>query len=223
MDNWQKELTRIASKDGAVFSTSFSLEDQIITDFIAINNLNIEIFTIDTGRLFDATYEIWQRTLDKYDIKVKTYYPNKKNLQKFITKEGINPFYNSKDLRLNCCNIRKVEPLHRALIGKSIWISGLRSQHSINRKEKDFFEYDEKLRINKFYPLLALDINEVWEYIRLNNIPYNSLYNKGFESIGCAPCTRSGKHRDGRWWWEKDDSKECGLHIVNKKVIRNDK
>ena len=220
MYNWQEKLLQISQKDGVTFSSSFSLEDQIITDFIAKNKLKIEIFTIDTGRLFNETYEIWQQTLDKYNIKIKAYYPNSKNLQKFLTKEGINPFYNSKDLRLSCCNIRKVAPLHKALIGKSMWISGLRAGHASNRNKKSYFEYDEKLQINKFYPLLKLELKEIWQYIRLNNIPYNSLYDKGFESIGCAPCTHPGIGREGRWWWEKGH-KECGIHIINGKIIRN--
>ena len=210
---WQTILVDLSQKKNVVFSTSFSLEDQIITDFIAKNNLNIKIFTIDTGRLFNKTYQIWQKTLDQYQMKIKAYYPDKFDLEDYIEINGINAFYQSIDLRKSCCYVRKIAPLKRALKNKDFWISGLRKEHSQNRSKKEISEFDDNLKITKFYPLLNLKEDEIWQIIRQENIPYNKLYDQGFESIGCAPCTRSGFARDGRWWWEKkEDNKECGLH-----------
>lgn len=221
--NWQEKLRYIAGFDDVVFSTSFSLEDQIITDFIAKNNLNIEIFTIDTGRLFEQTYKVWQETLHRYyKTKIKTFYPETNLLEEFVTKNGVNSFYDSKDLRLTCCSIRKVEPLGRALNGKKIWISGIRAEHSSNRADKGFFEMDEGRDIVKFYPLFDFSMDEVWAEIEQKKIPFNALYKEGFSSIGCAPCTRKievGEDlRAGRWWWENDEKKECGLHSKNRPV-----
>jgi phosphoadenosine phosphosulfate reductase len=215
MDNWQKILLDLSKKDKVVFSTSFSLEDQIITDFIANNKLDIEIFTIDTGRLFNETYDIWQQTLSLYQIDIKTYYPNRFDLEGFVEINGINAFYDSIYLRQECCNIRKIEPLKRAIRDKSFWISGIRKEHSRDRYQKNISEFDKNLKITKFYPLLNLKEDEIWQIIRQQNIPYNKLYDQNFQSIGCAPCTRSGFARDGRWWWEKEGKKECGLHFIN--------
>ncbi|MFT4967637.1 MAG: phosphoadenosine phosphosulfate reductase [Candidatus Deianiraeaceae bacterium] len=218
--SWQETLESFSSIEGVVFSTSFSLEDQVITDYIVSNKLNIEIFTIDTGRLFEETYKVWSETLKKYDIKIKTYYPQCEALEGFVTTNGVNAFYNTKELRLECCNIRKVEPLNRALKNQKIWISGLRKEHSNDRLEKQHLEHDNSLNIIKYYPLLDVDLKNIWNIIKNNNIPYNALYKSGFNSIGCAPCTKSGEGRSGRWWWE-EGHKECGIHIVNGKIIRN--
>ncbi len=214
--SWQENLLAISEQfSDVVFSTSFSLEDQIITDFIAKNKLPIVIFTIDTGRLFAKTYEVWQKTLDVYGVKILAFYPDAKKIGEFVGQNGINAFYNSKDLRLNCCEIRKVEPLKLALEGYKLWISGVRKEHSFFRNDKEFLEYDAALKITKFYPLLNLSEVEIWEYLQANNVPYNVLYEQGFKSIGCAPCTRAiadgEDSRAGRWWWE-DSKKECGLH-----------
>tara|TARA_Y100000389_G_scaffold41910_2_gene36622 strand:+ start:3021 stop:3665 length:645 start_codon:yes stop_codon:yes gene_type:complete len=213
MANWQELLLDLVQKENVVFSTSFSLEDQIITDFIAKNHLNIEIFTIDTGRIFNESYEVWQRTLDIYDLKIKTYYPNQIDLEGFVKINGINAFYDSVSLRKKCCYIRKIGPLKRALKNKDFWISGIRKEHSQSRSQKEISEFDDNLKITKFYPLLNLKEDEIWQIIRANNIPYNKLYDQGFESVGCAPCTRSGFARGGRWWWESEGKKECGLHF----------
>jgi phosphoadenosine phosphosulfate reductase len=214
--SWQENLKEIAQLfDNATFSTSFSLEDQIITHFIDKNKLPIEVFTLDTGRLFKETYDVWQKTLDIYSLKIQAFYPDANAIGEFVSQNGINAFYNSKYLRISCCHIRKVEPLGRALQGKDLWICGLRGGHSSNRSEKDLIERDENLNITKFYPLLNLSEEEVWSYLKENNVPYNKLYDCGFPSIGCAPCTRATKDgedpRAGRWWWE-DSKKECGLH-----------
>lgn len=215
--NWQdKLLLAVESFNHPTFSTSFSLEDQIITDFIAQHQLPIAIFTIDTGRLPQETYNVWQATLDKYAMTIQGYSPKHDALEKFTHTHGINPFYESKDLRLNCCGIRKIEPLHRALKGKDLWISGLRKGHSSSRNEKAFFENDAALALTKFYPLLDFSEAALWNIIHQKAIPFNRLYKAGYRSIGCAPCSRAIKEEDdiraGRWWWEDDSKKECGLH-----------
>jgi len=215
--NWQDKLKFISNNfDNVVFSTSFSIEDQVITDFIFKNNLKIEIFTIDTGRLPSKTYDVWQATIDKYGRRISVFYPNEKALANFIKQSGINAFYESIDLRKQCCFVRKVEPLHRALSNKAFWISGLRRGHSSNRNNKEFFEFDAGLNITKFYPLLNESEGDIWSLINQNRIPFNYLYKQGYKSIGCDPCSRAvGEHEDiraGRWWWENNSNKECGLH-----------
>ncbi len=223
--SWQDELRKASLSNRTIFSTSFSIEDQVITDFIADQKLSVDIFTIDTGRLPSETYQVWQRTVDKYQIKISAYYPHQDSIEKFVTTNGINPFYVSKEMRLQCCNIRKIEPLKRALYGYELWISGIRREHSSGRGQKNFYERDESLSIIKFYPLLEMKEGEVWEIIKNRNIPYNELYNKGYRSIGCDPCSRAIKEgddiRSGRWWWESDEAKECGLHMVGGKMVRS--
>lgn len=215
--DWQEKLIFIAaSYKKVIFSSSFSLEDQVITDFIARNNLPIKIFTLDTGRLPKQIYNVWQSTLDKYKIQIDAFYPQAEPLQNFIKENGINPFYESLEMRKSCCFFRKVEPLHRALKGQEIWISGVRKEHSADRGQKDFFEQDNDLQLIKFYPLLEVSEELLWKYIKENNVPYNKLYDLGYKSIGCDPCTRAiGPDEDvraGRWWWERSGVKECGLH-----------
>lgn len=213
---WQERLIFIAKNfDKISFSTSFSIEDQVILDFIVKNNLRIEIFTIDTGRLPKATYDVWQTSLEKYKIKILPFYPQNQELENFVSDFGINAFYESIELRKKCCFIRKVEPLKRALIDKNIWISGVRKEHSIDRNNKEFFEFDESLNLIKFYPLLEELESQIWQLINQNSVPFNRLYKDGYKSIGCEPCSRKIKEgeeiRDGRWWWERGN-KECGLH-----------
>lgn len=200
-----------------VFSTSFSWEDQAIAHMILTNDIPIEIFTLDTGRLFDETYYVWSRTNEKYNTRIKAYYPQAEELQEYIGENGPNAFYESVQLRKSCCYIRKVEPLKRALAGNELWITGLRAEHSPERQNLDQIEWDESNQIIKYHPILHWSTEEVTSFIYSNHIPYNTLHNKGFVSIGCAPCTRAIKagedFRAGRWWWENKDSKECGLHI----------
>jgi phosphoadenosine phosphosulfate reductase len=217
--NWQKKLLFIADNFNEIaFSTSFSIEDQVITDFIATKKLDIEIFTIDTARLPKSTYSTWQSTLDKYQIKIKAFYPDADDIANFVNESGINAFYESKDLRLKCCEIRKIKPLKKALKNKKLWISGLRKEHSKTRFDKDFFEKDEDLNLVKFYPLLEISEDEIWQEINQKNIPFNQLYKQGYRSIGCDPCSRAISKNDdvraGRWWWENDSKKECGLHSL---------
>ncbi|MEO6305517.1 MAG: phosphoadenylyl-sulfate reductase [Bacteroidia bacterium] len=199
-----------------VFSTSLGYEDQVITHFIFSNNLPIKVFTLDTGRLFSETYSVFESTLQRYKKPIKTYYPQTLELEKLVSEKGPNSFYNSTENRKECCYVRKVEPLKRALKGNKIWITGIRAEQSGNRKDMPALEWDEGNQIVKFHPLINWTLEEVKNYISENNIPYNILHDKGFVSIGCAPCTRAIKtgedHRAGRWWWEQNDKKECGLH-----------
>lgn len=202
-------------KDKVVFSTSFGQEDQVITALIAKNNLPITIFTLDTGRLFQETYDVFHKTLKKYKIDIKTCFPETSAVEELLNKKGPNSFYESVENRKECCFIRKVAPLTKALKGNSVWITGLRAEQSENRSDLAFFEYDAHFDIIKFNPLLKWTLEEVQKYIDDNNVPQNTLHKKGFVSIGCAPCTRAivpGEDiRAGRWWWESSH-KECGLH-----------
>lgn len=199
-----------------VFSSSFSWEDQAITHFILSNRIPIEIFTLDTGRLFSETYDVWRRTNEMYNTHIKSYCPDNKLLEEYLDVHGCNAFYESVELRKRCCFVRKVEPLQRALKGNKVWITGLRSEHSKERKELPKLEWDEANAIAKYHPLLDWSTEELKKYILTHHIPYNTLHEKGFVSIGCAPCTRAVKEgedfRAGRWWWENKTNKECGLH-----------
>lgn len=199
------------------FSTSFSYEDQVVTNEILSNNLPVKIFTLDTGRLFPETYSVWSSTNAMYNTQVKAYYPNAELLHDFVSSKGPNSFYESVDNRKQCCFIRKVEPLKRALAGNDIWITGLRAEHSNDRHELPVIEWDESNNIIKYHPILYWTTEEVKKYISDNHIPYNPLHDKGFVSIGCAPCTRAIRpgedFRAGRWWWEDANKKECGLHV----------
>jgi phosphoadenosine phosphosulfate reductase len=213
----EETLTYLADefKDKVVFSTSFGQEDQVITALIGKNNLPITIFTLDTGRLFQETYDVFHKTLKKYQIDIKTYFPETSAVEELLNQKGPNSFYESVENRKECCFIRKVAPLTKALKGNDIWITGLRAEQSENRNDLAFFEYDAHFDIIKFNPLLKWTLAEVQKYIDDNNVPQNALHKQGFVSIGCAPCTRAivpGEDiRAGRWWWESSH-KECGLH-----------
>ena len=198
------------------FSTSFSYEDQVILHKILSGGIAVSIFTLDTGRLFPETYSVWQRTNERYNSRIKAYYPNEQRIGDFVSSKGPNAFYESLENRKECCLIRKVEPLKRALAGKALWITGLRAEHSTVREQLPQLEWDENNSIIKYHPLLHWSTEEVIHEIKVNNIPCNPLHVRGFVSIGCAPCTRAIKagedFRAGRWWWEDTDKKECGLH-----------
>lgn len=226
MHSLSDKIDGLAPKDGLafisdlfrgkiVFSTSLGQEDQVITQMIAENFLPIHLFSLDTGRLFPETLDLISRTESKYKIKIKVLYPERESVEKLVSRQGINGFYDSVDNRKSCCNARKVEPLKRALQGNSVWVTGLRAEQSPNRNEMKKIEWDEANQIIKFNPLLDWTYDTLMEYIEKNKIPYNPLHDKGFVSIGCAPCTRAilpGEDaRAGRWWWE-DSKKECGLH-----------
>ena len=214
----EKALAILADKfpGEIVFSTSLGYEDQVVSHIIFSNNLPIDVFTLDTGRLFNETYSVLNSTLERFQTPIKVFYPQTEALEKMVSNKGPLSFYESTDNRKECCFIRKVEPLKRALKGKKIWITGIRAEQSGNRQDMPLLEWDEGNQITKFHPILNWTLDEVKAYIRKHNIPYNPLHDKGFVSIGCAPCTRAIKDgedfRAGRWWWEQNDKKECGLH-----------
>jgi phosphoadenosine phosphosulfate reductase len=199
-----------------VFSTSLGYEDQVITHLIFSESLTIDVFTLDTGRIFPETYSVLNSTLERYKKEIKVYYPNTEKVEDLVTKKGPFSFYESIENRKECCYIRKVEPLNRALKGYTIWITGIRAEQSGNRENMPIAEWDEANKIIKVHPLLHWTFDEVKSFIRKHNIPYNPLHDKGIVSIGCQPCTRAIKEgedfRAGRWWWEDNSKKECGLH-----------
>lgn len=203
--------------DGKIgFGTSLGAEDQILTHIIASNNLDIEIFTLDTGRLFPETYDLIDRTNKKYNIKIKTMFPDSEIIENMVSEKGINLFYDSVENRKLCCHNRKILPLKRALENKSAWITGLRQQQSITRTDLQILEWDENNNLLKINPLIKWSEDEVWDFINNEKIPVNPLHKKSYPSIGCQPCTRAVMPdediRAGRWWWENPENKECGLH-----------
>ncbi|NHA03068.1 phosphoadenylyl-sulfate reductase [Mucilaginibacter sp. HC2] len=201
-----------------VFSTSFGWEDQAISHMIFANNLPIKVFTLETGRLFRETYSVWSSTMDRYKQAIHAYYPDRDLLEEMVNKKGPNSFYESVENRKECCGIRKIEPLKRALKGNKLWITGIRADQSANRLDMENVEWDEQNQLAKFHPIFSWTLDDVKDYIKQYNIPYNSLHDKGFPSIGCMPCTRAVAEgedfRAGRWWWEDQSKKECGLHEV---------
>lgn len=202
-----------------IFSTSFGWEDQAITHLIFANNIPIKVFTLETGRLFPETYYVWNRTLEIYNKPIHAYYPQNELLQDMVNTKGPSSFYESVDNRKECCYIRKIEPLKRALLGNEIWITGIRADQSANREDMHDLEWDEGNQLVKFHPIFDWTLEDVKTYIKENNIVYNTLHDKGFPSIGCAPCTRAVQpgedFRAGRWWWEDQSKKECGLHAAS--------
>jgi len=216
----QQALAVLADKYAGdiCFSTSFGWEDQVITDMIFSKAIPIDVFTLDTGRLFPETYSVWSKTLSRYNRPIQVYYPDRALLEQLVGAKGPNSFYESVDNRKECCGIRKVEPLNRALAGKKIWVTGIRADQSQNREQMNWIEWDEVHQLVKVHPIFFWGLEEVKQYIKENNVPYNALHDRGFPSIGCAPCTRAVKEGDdfraGRWWWEDQSKKECGLHIT---------
>ena len=215
--NLEESLKLISEKfsNEAVFSTSLGQEDQVITDVIFKNNLPIKVFTLDTGRLFYEHYELLSGNNSKYKTKTEVYFPEANDVEKYVNEKGINAFYHSVENRKECCYIRKVKPLNRALEGAKIWITGLRSEQSENRENMKMIEFDEERNLYKFNPLIHWTYEDVLKYIAENKIQELTLHKKGFISVGCAPCTRAiepGENpRAGRWFWETSQ-KECGLH-----------
>lgn len=200
-----------------VFSTSFGKEDQVITHLLAQENSSISLFTLDTGRLFPETYALWNRTLNRYQLPIKAYYPNQDAVEQLLSQKGPSSFYISVANRQECCRIRKIEPLARALAGFQIWITGIRAEQSPNREEMDFIDWDPVHQIVKIHPLFHWTSAAVDQFLKAHQVPYNPLHDKHFPSIGCQPCTRAIKAgediRAGRWWWEDQSKKECGLHM----------
>ena len=203
--------------DRIALASSFSAEDQVLTDMLCKTIDKPRIFTLDTGRLSNETYEVIERTRQKYSIDIKVMFPNFKEVEDMVNEYGPNLFYDSVENRKLCCNIRKVEPLKRALKELDAWICGLRTEQSPTRQKLERIEWDEKFNMMKVNPLADWTQQQVWQYIENNKVPFNKLHDEGYPSIGCAPCTRAIKPgediRAGRWWWEQPEHKECGLHL----------
>lgn len=203
-----------------VFSSSLGAEDQVITHMMAALMKDPPVFTLDTGRLFYETFELIEKTNQRYGINIKVLFPDTKLVEEMVAIGGINLFYRSVENRKRCCHVRKIEPLKRALKGSKFWITGLRREQSPTRKDLQFAEWDASNHIIKVNPLLDWSEDQVWDYIKTHNVPYNSLHDKGYRSLGCQPCTRQvmpGEDvRAGRWWWEQPETRECGLHKANK-------
>ena len=214
-----EQIIRLSHKEFGerfVFASSLSEEDQVMTDLISKIDQSIELFTLDTGRLFQETYELLSKTQKKYQMPFKVYYPDNEAVENMVQNHGINLFYESVANRKLCCGVRKVEPLKRALKNVDAWMVGLRRQQSVTRSSLDIFEWDEANEKIKISPLADWSLKEVRNYIKENNIDVKKKKKKGFISIGCASCTRAVKKgediRAGRWWWEAPEHKECGLH-----------
>lgn len=218
-------LAKIATEYApAVFASSLAAEDMVLTDLILKSQLNIGIFSLETGRLHAETLGMLDKIRTTYGTEILLYKPDPAAVDTYVQQHGLNAFYDSVELRKECCRIRKVEPLKRALTGKKAWITGQRRAQSATRTELAVQEDDAAHSMQKFNPLADWSEEDVWHYLRSNNVPYNPLHDKGYPSIGCEPCTRAIKPgediRAGRWWWENPESKECGLHVVDGKLVR---
>ena len=218
-------LERIAAEfSPAVFASSLAAEDMVITDMILKAGLPIGIFSLETGRLHPETLAVLEQVKATYGYEIALFKPQEDAVARYVGANGLNAFYNSVEMRRECCRIRKVEPLGRALAGKRAWVTGQRRAQSSTRAELAVQEDDPAHGMTKFNPLADWSEQDVWQYLREHKVPYNVLHDQGFPSIGCAPCTRSVQPgedvRSGRWWWENPDSKECGLHMVDGKLIR---
>ncbi len=200
-----------------LFTTSFGIEDQVLNHIIFEGNIPVKVATLDTGRLFPETYKVFNETIKRYGKYIQVYFPDPAGIETMISEKGPFSFYRTKEDRMECCRLRKVIPLNRALTGMKVWISGIRASQSDNRKSMNQLEYDTDKEILRFHPLFDWSYDKVRKFINLNHIPYNMLHDKGFISIGCQPCTRAVEagedFRTGRWWWETDGVKECGCHI----------
>lgn len=223
----QAVLARIATEySPATLASSLSIEDMLLTDAILRGGHNIEIFTLDTGRMHGDTLALIDAIQRQYAYAVKVYRPDNQAVVQYVTAHGRDAFYESVGLRKRCCEIRKVEPLKRALAGKQAWLTGMRREQSTTRTELDVQSHDAVYGLEKFNPLADWDEDDVWTYLRALDVPYNALYEQGYRSIGCAPCSRpvvAGEDvRAGRWWWEQPDSRECGLHVgPDGKLVRS--
>lgn len=218
-------LARIAAEfSPAVFASSLAAEDMVLTDLILRAQLPIRIFTLQTGRLHAETLGMIDQIRDTYGVAIAQYTPEPAAVAAYVSAHGLNAFYDSVEMRKECCRIRKVEPLNRALAGNAAWITGQRRAQSTTRAELAVQEDDPAHGMQKFNPLADWSEDDVWNYLRSNGVPYNPLHDKGYPSIGCEPCTRAVQPgediRAGRWWWEQPESKECGLHVVDGKLVR---
>ena len=214
------EVLQHAARDfaPACFANSLGAEDMVLTDLIARHQPDIAMFSLDTGRLPQETYDLMQEVRKRYAVPLKVYFPDSALVEAYVSQNGVNGFYDSVDNRKACCHMRKVEPLKRALAGKKAWITGMRHDQAVTRGSLEVESFDADHGLQKFNPLLGWTNAEVWEYLKQNDVPYNKLHDKFYPSIGCAPCTRPvtpGEDiRSGRWWWESAEGKECGLHAA---------
>lgn len=232
MSNLQQKVERvIAILQEAVelhapvtFANSMGAEDMVLTDLIARHQPGIGMFSMDTGRLPQETYDLMQEVRARYSVPLHIYFPDATQVEDYVAQNGVNGFYDSVELRKRCCHIRKVEPLKRALAGKGAWITGMRREQAVTRGSLEVSAFDADNGLHKINPLLEWNEKEVWEYIKQHDVPYNKLHDQFYPSIGCAPCTRAvtpGEDvRSGRWWWEDPQNKECGLHAGKAMPLR---
>ncbi len=217
------EALRIIPAERLVLASSLSIEDQVLTHLVCAVTARPRIFTLDTGRLFPETYETMERTMQRYGFRYEVLAPDTRELEEMVRTHGPNLFYGTVELRKMCCAVRKTNPLRRVLSTADAWMCGLRREQSVTRQSIRKVEWDRTFGLCKINPLIDWTEQQVWDYIRANKIPYNALHDRGFPSIGCAPCTRAVKPGDslraGRWWWEQPEHKECGLHIQDSKII----
>lgn len=211
--------------DSITFASSLGAEDQVLTDMLAKGGHQVDIFTLDTGRLFEETYALLEQTQERYGFDVRVMFPNQQAVEEMVADDGVNLFRKSIELRKKCCGIRKIEPLRRAFRGFDAWFCGLRRDQSVTRTEIQPVEWDSANELVKVNPLYDWTNDDVWAYIKAHDVPYNTLHDQGFPSIGCASCTRAVKPgediRAGRWWWEEPEKKECGLHLKDGKLVRS--
>jgi len=227
----EDELARLApaermallrrSLDGPiVFTHGFGIEGQLLLHWIAERNIDIDVVALDTGRLFPETYELWECTERRYGRRVRAIYPQHRELERMVAEQGINGFYESKEARMRCCDVRKTRPLDLALKGASAWIAGLRGDQNANRRKGGLVSFEAARGLIKLNPLYDWTREAVLAEVKAHDVPINSLHAKGYASIGCAPCTRAiapgEPERNGRWWWEQNGSSECGLHLPRK-------
>ncbi len=215
-----EEVLRLAAEtfgiEGIAFSTSLGVEDQLITDLLHRQGLDLPLFTLDTGRLPQETYDLLDETRRRYGVRIEVLFPEASSVERMVSQHGPNLFYESIDKRKECCRVRKIEPLKRKLSKLDAWICGLRREQSVTRVGIGVVEWDESFGLFKISPLVDASEAEVWEYVRAHGVPYNRLHDRSYPSIGCAPCTRAVEPgedvRAGRWWWEQAEHRECGLH-----------
>ena len=208
----------------AALATSLGAEDQVLTDLIARAAPQLSIFTLDTGRLFAESYDLIAETTKRYGVAIDIFFPESADVEALVNEHGVNLFRESVELRKSCCRVRKLAPLARALSTKQAWITGLRREQSPTRTGFETIEFDAVHGIYKINPLLDWTEADVWDYVELRDVPTHALHQKNYPSIGCACCTRAVDSGDdvraGRWWWETPEQKECGLHVVDGKLVR---
>jgi phosphoadenosine phosphosulfate reductase len=205
----------VAEHKDVVYSNSLGVEAMVLTDIIWTHVPEIDIFTLDTGRLHDETLALLDRVERRYQRRMQVFYPDSQAIEQYVRENGINGFYVGTDERQSCCAIRKIEPFQRAIAGRRAWVTGVRREQSAERALGDAVSWDGRYNLWKVSPMLEWTEQDVWAYVKARNLPYNPLHDKGYPSIGCAPCTREveagADPRSGRWWWENPDNRECGL------------